>query len=45
MATIKFGKEGKTDESIFKTYMLDKIINEFSEFLSIDFIETFNRIT
>ena len=38
-------KRGKTDESIFKIYMLDKIINEFPEFLSVDFIETFNRIT
>lgn len=38
-------KRGKHDERIFKIFMLDYIINEYPEFLSIDFIETFNKIS
>lgn len=38
-------KRGQHDERIFKIFMLDKIINEYPEFLSIDFIETFNKIS
>lgn len=37
-------KRGKNDESILKIHVLDKIINEYPEFLSVDFIDTFNRI-
>lgn len=37
-------KRGKNDESILKIHVLDKIINEYPEYLSVDFIDTFNRI-
>ena len=37
-------KRGKKDESILKVHVLDNIINEYPEYLSVDFIETFNRI-
>lgn len=37
-------KRGKNDESILKVHVLDKIINEYPEYLSVDFIDTFNRI-
>lgn len=38
-------KRGKNDESILKVYMLDKVIQEYPEYLSIDFIDTFNHIS
>lgn len=37
-------KRGRNDESILKVHVLDNIINEYPEYLSVDFIETFNRI-
>lgn len=36
-------KRGKNDERILKIYMIDKVIQEFPEYLSADFIDTFNR--
>ena len=38
-------KKGKNDESIMKTYVLDKVIMEYPEHLSTDFIDTFNKIS
>lgn len=37
-------KRGKNDESILKTYMLDNIVQEYPEYISTDFIDTFNKI-
>ena len=37
-------KRGKNEEKIFKNYMLDTIISEYPEYLSYDFIETFDRL-
>ncbi|MEZ3519990.1 MAG: ATP-binding protein [Muribaculaceae bacterium] len=38
-------KKGKNDEWILKIHVLDKIINEYPEFISADFVDTFNRIS
>ena len=38
-------KKGKNDEWILKIHVLDKIINEYPEFVSADFVDTFNRIS
>lgn len=38
-------KKGKNDEWILKIHVLDKIVNEYPEFISADFIDTFNRIS
>lgn len=38
-------KKGKNDESIMKTYVLDKVIMEYPEHISTDFIDTFNKIS
>lgn len=38
-------KKGKNDESIMKTYVLDKVIMEYPEYISTDFIDTFNKIS
>lgn len=38
-------KKGKNDEWILKIHVLDKIINEYLEFISADFVDTFNRIS
>lgn len=38
-------KRGKNDESILKIYMLDKVIQEYPEFISADFVDTFNHIS
>lgn len=38
-------KSGKHDENIMKTYVLDKVIMEYPEYISADFIDTFNRIS
>lgn len=38
-------KRGKNDESILKIHMLDKVIQEYPEFISVDFVDTFNQIS
>lgn len=37
-------KKGKNDERILKIHVLDKVINEYPEFISDDFVDTFSRI-
>lgn len=37
-------KRGKNDDSILKIYMLEKVIAEYPEYLSADFIDTFSKI-
>lgn len=37
-------KRGKTEENILKNYILDKVIFEFPDFLSADFVELFEKI-
>lgn len=38
-------KKGKNDESLLKLYILDYVINEYPEYISSDFIDTFRRIS
>lgn len=38
-------KKGRTEESILKIHVLDKVIAEYPEYISADFIETFRHIS
>ena len=38
-------KKGKHDESIMKIHVLDKVVQEYPEYLSCDFIDTFHHIS
>ena len=37
-------KGGKQQENIMKNFVLDRVISEYPEFLSIDFVNTLNKI-
>ena len=37
-------KKGRKEENVFKDYLIDNVISEYPEFLSVDFVKTFGKL-
>lgn len=37
-------KKGRKEENIFKNHLIEKVISEYPEFLSVDFVKTLGKL-
>lgn len=37
-------KRGRTEENVFKDYLIETVISEYPEYLSVDFVKTFEKL-
>ena len=37
-------KRGRKEENVFKDYLIENVISEYPEFLSVDFVKTLGKL-